>query len=36
MRKLFTLLTAGLFVMLGATAAEQLDIRKITNGAYSA
>ena len=22
--------------MLGATAAEQLDIRKITNGAYSA
>lgn len=36
MRKLFTLLTAGLFVMLGATAAEQLDIRKITNGTYSA
>ncbi|MBQ2435900.1 MAG: S9 family peptidase [Bacteroidaceae bacterium] len=36
MRKIFTTLTAALFVMLGATAAEQLDIRKITNGTYSA
>ena len=35
-KKFLTILTAGLLTMLGATAAEQLDIRKITNGTYSA
>jgi len=36
MKKIFMTLAAGVLMVLGASAAEQLDIRKITNGAYSA
>ena len=35
MRKTFLSLAAGLFITFCATAAEQLDIRKIANGTYS-
>ena len=35
-KKVFMTLTAGFLVTLGAHAVEQLDIRKITNGTYSA
>jgi dipeptidyl-peptidase-4 len=34
MRKAILTLAAGLFMILGTHAAEQLDIRKITNGTY--
>ena len=36
MKKIFMTLAAGVLMVLGASAAEQLDIRKITNGVYSA
>ena len=35
-KKFFVALAAGFLVTLGAHAVEQLDIRKITNGTYSA
>ena len=35
-KKLLMTLAAGVLMMQGASAAEQLDIRKITNGTYSA
>jgi len=35
-KKLFMTLVAGVLMMQGASATEQLDIRKITNGTYSA
>ena len=35
-KKVFTTLVAGFLVALGAQAVEEIDIRKITNGTYSA
>ena len=35
-KKIFTTLAAGFLVALGAQAVEEIDIRKITNGTYSA
>ena len=36
MKRIFMTLIAGVLVAFGAQAAEELDIRKITNGTYSA